>query len=352
MDDDRRLDQARGLRFGRLTRTTWPACRPGTTSSSRSTPATRARLRGPRRGLRDQDGGATWKTIGPYWNFGFLLRSDQPDGDCPPTTHPDQHGIAISAGTVLRRQRRWRVHPPARTRPQHQDAGGHATDWSNHNAGLRTLQYYSAGTGRDPTRRGSGHRRPAGQRRIAVACPQPQAGLPVRRRRRRHHRQPAQRLPRSSTSTPSSILWLTKNCRRQPGNEPGSIFDITVPDMDGRFTSPFRVVRGSKNIGDGVQRALGCRRQLVLAARLRLQLHPRSRPAADDDNGWKPQYTLDDTGLRLIVGMDGVADPAAPADPSQGHVHRVLVRRSPIATAPASPAASPPTGAARGPNWT
>ncbi|RSM56537.1 glycosyl hydrolase, partial [Kibdelosporangium aridum] len=39
-----------------------------------------------------EDGGATWKTIGPYWNFPFpCYDATKPDGGCPATTHPDQH---------------------------------------------------------------------------------------------------------------------------------------------------------------------------------------------------------------------------------------------------------------------
>ena len=45
-------------------------------------------------------------------------------------------------------------------------------------------------------------------------------------------------------------LWLTKNCGVSDGST-SAIFDITVPDINARFTAPFRVVRGSRNIGDG-----------------------------------------------------------------------------------------------------
>ena len=45
-----------------------------------------------------EDGGATWKTIGPYWNFGFdCFDPALPDGGCPSTTHPDQHGSLSTA---------------------------------------------------------------------------------------------------------------------------------------------------------------------------------------------------------------------------------------------------------------
>ena len=41
-----------------------------------------------------KDGGATWTTVGPYWNFAFPCWSIDPTkqtGDCSPTTHSDQH---------------------------------------------------------------------------------------------------------------------------------------------------------------------------------------------------------------------------------------------------------------------
>jgi hypothetical protein len=58
-------------------------------------------------------------------------------------------------------------------------------------------------------------------------------------------------------------------------------------------------------------------RKLVLAAPLRLQSYTEAQANADPAKGWLSQYTLDATGARLIVGMDGVANPSAPADPSK-----------------------------------
>ncbi|MEV8566186.1 glycosyl hydrolase [Streptomyces sp. NPDC051322] len=101
-----------------------------------------------------QDGGARWSTVGPYWNFGFACWNIDPaeqTGDCNPTTHSDQHGVAIG-----------RYHGKAYVyvgndggaykRPVQgsQDADGHATDWSSLNDGtIDTLQYYSVGIGKD-----------------------------------------------------------------------------------------------------------------------------------------------------------------------------------------------------------
>ncbi len=47
-----------------------------------------------------KDGGSTWSTVGPYWNFTFPCWSIDPakqTGDCNQTTHSDQHGVAIGS---------------------------------------------------------------------------------------------------------------------------------------------------------------------------------------------------------------------------------------------------------------
>jgi hypothetical protein len=90
------------------------------------------------------DSGATWKVIGPYWNFPFACWSADPaQNTCPLTTHPDQHAIAIAAdgtgyfgndGGVYR----------------HQVGAVGQVRWTSLNATLRTLQYYYAGIGRQP----------------------------------------------------------------------------------------------------------------------------------------------------------------------------------------------------------
>ncbi|MCX4579840.1 glycosyl hydrolase [Streptomyces sp. NBC_01571] len=103
-----------------------------------------------------KDGGSTWSTVGPYWNFGFSCWSIDPakqTGDCNQTTHSDQHGVAIGRyhgksfvyvgndGGVYKR-------PVGGS----QDASGHATDWTSLNDGtIDTLQYYSVGVGKDLT---------------------------------------------------------------------------------------------------------------------------------------------------------------------------------------------------------
>ncbi|MGW5327972.1 glycosyl hydrolase [Streptomyces sp. NPDC004014] len=106
-----------------------------------------------------KDGGASWSTVGPYWNFNFPCWSIDParqSGSCSPTTHSDQHGVAIGRyhgrsyvyvgndGGAYRR--------PVRGS---QDSSGHATDWASLNDGtIDTLQYYSVGVGKDPDHHG------------------------------------------------------------------------------------------------------------------------------------------------------------------------------------------------------
>ncbi|OIK00443.1 glycosyl hydrolase [Streptomyces sp. MUSC 14] len=101
-----------------------------------------------------KDGGSTWSTVGPYWNFPFSCWSIDPSrqtGACHQTTHSDQHGVAIGSyhgksfvyvgndGGIYKR--------PV---DGAQDASGHATDWTSLNDGtIDTLQYYSVGIGKD-----------------------------------------------------------------------------------------------------------------------------------------------------------------------------------------------------------
>ncbi|WP_310727941.1 glycosyl hydrolase [Streptomyces sp. N2A] len=106
-----------------------------------------------------KNGGTSWITPGPYWNFPFPCWSIDPakqTGDCSQTTHSDQHAVAIGSykgrtwayvgndGGIYRRPLNGRV-----------DSGGHATDWQSLNDGtLDTLQYYSVGVGKDLTHGG------------------------------------------------------------------------------------------------------------------------------------------------------------------------------------------------------
>jgi len=89
------------------------------------------------------DGGQTWKTVGPYWNFEITCEEKAGDPyDCPPTTHPDQHAGMIykgqfwagNDGGVWRRPVSWH------------DRG----NWTNLNATLHTTQNYSIDVGKVP----------------------------------------------------------------------------------------------------------------------------------------------------------------------------------------------------------
>jgi hypothetical protein len=104
-----------------------------------------------------RNGGSSWTTVGPYWNFYFACWAPDsvypPNGTpnrCPQTTHPDQHSAAIGSvdgkpylfvgndGGVYRR-------PLAGT----VNANGNATDWKSLNDGtMDALQYYAVDVGR------------------------------------------------------------------------------------------------------------------------------------------------------------------------------------------------------------
>lgn len=106
-----------------------------------------------------KDGGSSWATVGPYWNFSFSCWNQNvlypPDGasganGCPQTTHSDQHSIAIGTaggkqyvfvgndGGVYRRPLNGAV-----------NANGNGTDWESLNDGtIDALQYYAVGVGK------------------------------------------------------------------------------------------------------------------------------------------------------------------------------------------------------------
>ncbi|HEX3703857.1 MAG TPA: hypothetical protein VHU82_11030 [Vicinamibacterales bacterium] len=95
-----------------------------------------------------QDGGSHWTTIGPYWNFDFKCWSVDPSlNTCPPTTHSDQHSIAMDGTRVYVGNDGGLFRRPLRG---HVNANGNAIDWENLNANIRTLQYYSVAVGKVP----------------------------------------------------------------------------------------------------------------------------------------------------------------------------------------------------------
>jgi hypothetical protein len=83
------------------------------------------------------NGGVSWRAAGPYWNFGLPCSTNGLDS-CAPTTHPDQHAVAIGNGTVY----------------VGNDGGVYTrglnstSNFVAQNDGLNTLQYYYAGAGK------------------------------------------------------------------------------------------------------------------------------------------------------------------------------------------------------------
>ena len=90
------------------------------------------------------DGGRTFTTIGPYWNFGKACWSADPaKNTCPDTTHADQHAAFVAGdGTAYFANDGGVYSRPASLRKQ--------VRWNDLNATLRTLQYYSVGIGKLP----------------------------------------------------------------------------------------------------------------------------------------------------------------------------------------------------------
>jgi photosystem II stability/assembly factor-like uncharacterized protein len=82
------------------------------------------------------DGGTSWSAVGPYWNFSLPCADNGLDS-CAPTTHPDQHAIAIAGSTVY----------VGNDGGVYSRALRNATGWTNLNKGLGTLQYYFAAAG-------------------------------------------------------------------------------------------------------------------------------------------------------------------------------------------------------------
>ena len=106
-----------------------------------------------------KDGGKSWSTVGPYWNFSFSCWNVNvlypPNGTsggngCPLTTHSDQHSIAFGVATARHRYSSATTaasiagRSTART-----NRNGNATDWVSLNDGtINALQYYYVGVGK------------------------------------------------------------------------------------------------------------------------------------------------------------------------------------------------------------
>jgi len=85
-----------------------------------------------------QNGGASWNTVGPYWNFGFKCFSYTPfEGTCNHNqAHSDQHAAIITGGKLYVGNDGGVY---ARALTDHA-----AGDWTNLNAHMDALQYYGA----------------------------------------------------------------------------------------------------------------------------------------------------------------------------------------------------------------
>jgi len=88
------------------------------------------------------DGGANWTTASPYWNYNFACDSNPAQDQCPPTTHPDQHTMMITGGSIVIGN-----DGGVYSRPL-SDANGDDGNWTDLNATLRSWQYYDARAGR------------------------------------------------------------------------------------------------------------------------------------------------------------------------------------------------------------
>ena len=89
--------------------------------------------------FQTRDGGSNWNTAAPYWNY----RSGLQRRNCPNTTHPDQHALAITDGTLLSGNDGGVYTRPLSDAAQY---GG----WTDTNDTLHNLQYYDARAGYQP----------------------------------------------------------------------------------------------------------------------------------------------------------------------------------------------------------
>jgi sugar lactone lactonase YvrE len=81
------------------------------------------------------NGGTSWVTASPYWNYGLACGSS-----CPLTTHPDQHSMMIADGKIVIGNDGGVYSRPLSDTQQY-------GDWSDLNATLDSFQYYDARAG-------------------------------------------------------------------------------------------------------------------------------------------------------------------------------------------------------------
>ena len=85
------------------------------------------------------DGGNTWVTASPYWNYG--LACNNAATGCPNGTHPDQHALMIVGDQVVTGNDGGVYSRPLSDTQQY-------GDWTDLNATLASLQYYDARAGK------------------------------------------------------------------------------------------------------------------------------------------------------------------------------------------------------------
>jgi sugar lactone lactonase YvrE len=83
------------------------------------------------------DGGKSWVTASPYWNYNFACDANN---TCPNVTHPDQHAMMITNGKIVIGN-----DGGVYSRPLSDLAED--GNWTDLNATLRDLQYYDARAG-------------------------------------------------------------------------------------------------------------------------------------------------------------------------------------------------------------
>jgi len=83
------------------------------------------------------DGGSSWVTASPYWNYTLACESSN---SCPNGTHPDQHAMMISDGKIVIGNDGGAYSRPLSDTQQY-------GDWTDLNATLRNLQFYDARAG-------------------------------------------------------------------------------------------------------------------------------------------------------------------------------------------------------------
>jgi hypothetical protein len=98
-----------------------------------------------------RNGGSSWTTPGPYWNFFFPCWGTAPKIDqagCNVTTHADQHAVAIAGNQVFVGNDGGIYTRPVSGKA---DQAGHATDWTSLSSPASGtpdfLQYYAVGVG-------------------------------------------------------------------------------------------------------------------------------------------------------------------------------------------------------------